>query len=125
MQKVILFAIQNLFFDLLKNALCEIKVLKICGEKPKEKFVLIESIRESFLTSGRRQFDIVLHIFPQTFDYKVLSRIIDEVKNALTQESLKTIDGFVNFKQMTSFISSSLEKGYEAKLEFALFTAEV
>jgi hypothetical protein len=124
MQEMMIFNIQNILFDVLKNGLSDAKVLKICEEKPKGKFVLIESIKEEALNSGRRKFNIVLNAFPDTFDYRVLAKMLEEVKKACNFEAFKVLDGFINFQLITSFISSNLEKGYESKLEFVCFLSE-
>ena len=125
MQEVIMFAIQNIFFDVLKKGLCDAKILKICDAKPREKFVLIEKIEEQVLSAGRKQFNISLMVFPNTFDYRVLAKMLEDVRKCCILDAFKELEGFIGFKLLKNLISSNLQTGYEARLEFVCFASEI
>jgi hypothetical protein len=120
-----MFAIQDIFFNVLKKGLCDAKIFKICNSTPRQKFVLIEEIKEEALNAGRRQFNIALKVFPDTFDYRVLSKMLDDVRRCCVFGAFEGLEGFVGFKLLKNFISSNLQTGYEARLEFVCFVSDL
>jgi hypothetical protein len=118
---ITIFDLQEVMFNVLKGNLPDVKIFKILEKFPKERFILIESIKEEALSAGRRQFNIILRISSLSFDYSILSKIITDLSAICTIDGFKFLEGFINFKFLSSFISSNFDTGYEAKLEFACF----
>ena len=115
------FLIQNIFFEKLKSNQLNIKVFKILSEALNKKFILIESIKEDNSNQLARQFNIILYVFPNSFNYSALSEIFVLIGNALSSNDFKNLEGFVNFKFLNSFVYSNKGDGFHGKIEFACF----